>query len=36
LITHDGVGALEYVTGFALTLGLLLLAARLTLKARLH
>ena len=35
LLTHEGVGALEYVVGFALTLGLLLIAARLTRTARL-
>jgi hypothetical protein len=31
LLTHDGVGAFEYVVGVTLTLGLLLTAARLTL-----
>ena len=34
LATRNGVGALEYVAGAGLALGLVLLAARLTLKAR--
>jgi hypothetical protein len=34
LITHDGVGALEYVVGIVIVVGLVLYAARLTLRAR--
>jgi len=34
LVTHDGVGAIEYVAGAVITLVLVLLAARLTFRAR--
>jgi uncharacterized membrane protein len=34
LITRDGVGVVEYVVGVALVLGLLAVAAQLTLRAR--
>jgi hypothetical protein len=34
LITLDGVGAIEYVVSIAVVIGLLVVAARLTLRAR--
>jgi uncharacterized membrane protein (UPF0136 family) len=34
LATRDGVGALEYVVGIALVVGLVFFALRLTLRAR--
>jgi uncharacterized membrane protein (UPF0136 family) len=34
LITHDGVGAIEYIVGIAVVVGLVFFALRLTLRAR--
>jgi hypothetical protein len=34
LITRDGVGTVEYVVSIAVVIGLLLVAVRLTLRAR--